>query len=78
MSGDDRDGESGLTDPTVTGGVVYVGSMFGKVYALDAVTGGLRWIYTTGTMADSGPAVVRGTVYVGSDDGKVFALNARS
>jgi outer membrane protein assembly factor BamB len=66
----------GLSGPTVTDGVVYVGSEFGKVYAVDAATGRLRWIYTTGEMQDSLPAVAHGTVYVGSDDAKVFALKA--
>jgi len=57
-------------------GAVYVGSHYGKVYALDAATGRLRWVYTTGIMPDSGPAVARSTVYVGSEDNKVYALNA--
>ena len=64
--------------PAVAGGAVYVVSHYGKVYALDAATGHLRWVYTTGIMPDSGPAAARGTVYVGSEDNKVYALNARS
>jgi len=62
----------------VAGGAVYVGSHYGKVYALDVATGRLRWIYITGIMPDSGPAVAGGTVYVGSEDDKVYALNAGS
>ena len=62
----------------MAGGAVYVGSHYGKVYALDVATGRLRWIYTTGIMPDSGPAVAGGTVYVGSEDNKVYALNAGS
>ena len=36
------------SSPAVAGGTVYVGSHDGKVYALDAATGHLRWSYTTG------------------------------
>ena len=50
----------------------------GKVYALDAATGRVRWAYTTGSHVDSSPAVAGGTVYVGSDDGTVYALKAGS
>src|SRR5260221_263665 len=34
--------------PAVAGGVVYVGSMDDKLYALDAVTGALKWSNATG------------------------------
>ena len=60
------------------GGTVYVSGWDHKVYALDAVTGQLRWAYTTGG-AVFRPAVSGGTVYVGSwDDHKVYALTAGS
>jgi outer membrane protein assembly factor BamB len=61
--------------PAVSGGTVYVGSDDGKVYALDAARGYLRWSYATGGSV-SGPAVSGGTVYVGSWDDKVYALDA--
>ena len=64
------------SSPAVVGGIVYVGSDDGKVYALDAATGHLRWTYTTGGGVASSPAVVGGTVYVGSEDHKVYALDA--
>ena len=32
-----------FSSPTVVGGVVYVGSNDGKVYAIDAATGGAKW-----------------------------------
>ena len=60
----------------MAGGIVYVGSDNGKVYALDAATGHSRWTYATGSNVESGPAVAGGTVYVSSDDGNVYALDA--
>ena len=53
-----------------------MGSLDGKVYALNAATGALVWSYTTGDEVSSSPAVAGGVVYVGSLDGKVYALNA--
>ena len=64
------------SSPAVVGGVIFVGSLDGKVYALNAATGALIWSYTTGDWVASSPAVVGGVVYVGSGDGKVYALNA--
>jgi eukaryotic-like serine/threonine-protein kinase len=64
--------------PAVMGGAVYVSGDDGTVYALDAATGGLRWVYTIGSFADSTPAVAGSAVYIGSDDGTVYALDTGS
>ena len=64
------------SSPAVVGGVVYIGSEDGNVYALNAANGAELWNYTTGGTVDSSPAVVGGVVYIGSDDGNVYALNA--
>jgi outer membrane protein assembly factor BamB len=66
------------SSPAVFGGVLFVGSDGGKVYAFNATTGALMpgWPYTTGGAVMSSPAVANGIVYVGSDDGKVYAFNA--
>ncbi len=61
---------------TVSGGVVYAGSLDYNVYALDAKTGSLRWKYQTGNGVWSSPAVSGGVVYVGSRDKNVYALDA--
>jgi outer membrane protein assembly factor BamB len=65
------------------GGMVFVGSQDGKVYALNATTGKQIWNYTTGLFMGmfhgsvlSSPAVDGGVVFVGAYDGKVYALNA--
>jgi hypothetical protein len=72
------DGTSIDSSPTVAGGIVYVGSEDGNVYALNAASGVELWKYTTGIGVISSPAVVGGVVYIGSDDDNVYALNATS
>jgi glucose dehydrogenase len=55
--------------------VVYVGSLDGNVYALNARTGARLWSFTTGSRVISSPAVANGVVYVGSDDNNVYAFD---
>ena len=43
-----------------------------RFYALDAVTGRLRWSFEAGGAFESSPAVAGGTVYVGADDGRLY------
>jgi hypothetical protein len=69
-------GSSVWSSPAVVGGLVYVGSLDGNVYCLNAATGSLIWNYTTGRYVWSSPAVVDGLVYVGSGDNSTYCLNA--
>jgi outer membrane protein assembly factor BamB len=72
--------------PTVAGGVVYVTSAFGKLYAYDAAgelncTGSPRtctplWTGITGGRNASTPTVANGVVYVAADDDKLYAFDA--
>ena len=69
--------------PAYSGGTLFVGSVKGSVYAVDAKTGKLRWrarsfkrflrgreeFYAT-------PTVAYGRVYVGNTDGTVYAFGA--
>jgi outer membrane protein assembly factor BamB len=64
------------SSPAVSGGVVYIGSDDGKVYALNSSTGALKWNYATGDIIRSSPAVSGGVVYIGSFDSNVYALDA--
>jgi outer membrane protein assembly factor BamB len=64
------------SSPAVANGVVYVGSVEGIVYALNANTGARLWSFATGREVESSPAIANGVVYVGSDDGNLYALNA--
>jgi hypothetical protein len=66
-----------FSSPAVAGGVVYVGSGDGNVYALNAATGAKQWAYWTGgSQVTNSPAVVGGVVYFGSEDNTLYALNA--
>jgi eukaryotic-like serine/threonine-protein kinase len=65
------------SSPAVAGGVVYIGSDDGNLYALDAASGAKKWAYQTGSPVYS-PAVVDGVVYVDSYGGNLYALDAVS
>lgn len=51
---------------TVANGVVYVASMSGHIYALDAGTGATLWSFKAPGSVNSGPAIVHGTLYWGT------------
>jgi eukaryotic-like serine/threonine-protein kinase len=55
---------------------VYVGSTDGYVYALEALTGELKWKYQTGAGILSSPALYNNTLYIGSNDKYLYSLNA--
>ena len=67
-------GELVTSSPAVADGRVYVGSVDGYVYCLNAADGSLAWRYKTGSGVWSSPAVADGKVYVGSYDGYVYCL----
>jgi quinohemoprotein ethanol dehydrogenase len=73
--------------PLIVDGVMYVTTAWSKVYALDAATGALRWLFdpkvpgaagvpTCCDVNNRGVAVYRGKVYVGAVDGRLIALDA--
>jgi outer membrane protein assembly factor BamB len=64
-----------VSSPAVGGGVVYIGSFDGNVYAIDAQSGQKEWAFQTGDIVHSSPAVVNGVVYVGSFDGNLYAFS---
>lgn len=57
---------------------VYIGSDDGYLYAIDAMTGILRWKFGTGGIIRSCPTIDAGTVYVGSGDGYLYAIDSAS
>jgi len=71
------------SQPATAGGALYVGSQNGSVYALDQITGCIRWSYAT--IAEVRTAIVVGPwkkdqsaplLYFGDLLGNVYALNA--
>ena len=64
-------------DAAVANGMVYLGSGdSGVFYAIDAVSGKVRWTYTTTVPVYAASAVANGVVYFGSGDQNFYALNA--
>ncbi len=65
--------------PAVDGDLVYIGGYNGKIYALSASSGTLRWVYPRQDSLQpivSGPVVALGKVYIGCSDGILYALDA--
>ena len=75
-------GGNDFSSPAVSGGLVYVGSYDGRLYAFDAATGKTRWIsdpyraVASSGSVDSTPAVVNGVAYVCLQDRKLHAFDA--
>jgi quinohemoprotein ethanol dehydrogenase len=75
--------------PLVENGVIYTTGSWSIVYALDAKTGNVRWMYDPAVprarafficcdVVNRGVALYRGKVIVGTLDGRLIALDARS
>ncbi len=65
-----------LSSPAVWNGATYFGSSDGNVYALDALSGALKWKFKTGDVVHSSPAIADGTLYIGSWDRQLYAIDA--
>jgi eukaryotic-like serine/threonine-protein kinase len=65
-----------LSSAVVEAGVVYFGSGDGNVYALDALSGDLKWRFPTGNVVHASPAYANGVVFVGSWDSYFYAIDA--
>jgi outer membrane protein assembly factor BamB len=64
--------------PALDGGVLYVGSRDGAVYAMDAATGERRWRFQTGGPVTATPVIADGRVLVGSWDHRMYAIDPAS
>ena len=63
---------------TVAGGVLFVGTGFGEVLALDPATGGIRWRRMLAAPVQAAPAVAGGRVVVVSRDDMAYGLDPQS
>ncbi|MCU4974250.1 PQQ-binding-like beta-propeller repeat protein [Halobacteria archaeon AArc-m2/3/4] len=66
------------TQPTVSDGIIYLGSDDGIVYALDAWTAEREWTFEIDDGVNSAPVVSDGTVYVGCNDETLYAIDAET
>jgi outer membrane protein assembly factor BamB len=66
------------SSPAVVGGIAYVGSDDGSLWAFDAATGEPLWHDPVGGQVRSSPAVADGRVVFGSSNGFVYADDALS
>ena len=75
-----------VSQPTVVGGRVFIGSLQGRIYSLDAKTGCLYWsVKTDGGVRSTmvvdtlpGTTPPRSVVYVGDAAANMYALDART
>lgn len=66
-----------ITPPVVVDGAVYLAATHqGRVFALDAATGAVRWSFDAGARVDGPPTVAGGMCYFGARDGRVYAVRA--
>ena len=64
------------SSPAIAGGVVYVGSNDGRLYAFDLATGATRWSRDLGAPVNASPAVDGGRVFVQTRAGVLYGLSA--
>ena len=64
------------TAPTSAGGLIFLSGEDGKVRALDATTGELKWQFATPSPIKMPPTIWEGRALIGSGDGHVYALEA--
>ena len=76
------DATSAWAQPTVVGGWIFVGSQNGSVYALDAKSGCIRWVFSADggvrTAISVGVRAGGAAVYFGDTGAKAYALDAAS
>src|ERR1022692_2138535 len=58
-----------ISSPAVSGGVVFVASTDGNLYAVDRESGTLKWKFAAKSRITSSPTVSEGLVYFGAYDG---------
>ncbi len=73
-----KTGDSVLSSPAISNGLVYVGSNDDYVYAIDANSGELKWKYKTGGDVFSSPVVSGNIVYVGSNDNYIYSIDTNN
>lgn len=71
--------DAGIIAPAaISDGVVYVGSVWGTLFALDANTGKKIWSFETEDTIEAAPTVALGMVFVGSNYGTLHAVDVKT
>jgi outer membrane protein assembly factor BamB len=66
------------SSPAIVGGIAYIGSYNGGLYAFDATTGAPQWVASTSGPVYASPAVASGQIFLGDINGNFYAFNAVS
>ena len=66
------------SSPVVMSGKIYFGSMDGKLYCLDLVTGEKYWEFATTTSFEAPPLILNNIVYIGNVNHVFYAINANN
>jgi len=64
------------SSPVYNNGLIYIGGLNGKLYALDSKTGKQRWFFQSQAKIRSTPVIHGRHVYFGSWDGKFYCLDS--
>jgi outer membrane protein assembly factor BamB len=72
LSNDDLPG----TGLTIDSGSIYVGTLSGALYKIDATNGQVQWTYHPGSAMESNVVVANGVVYLRDNNGTVHAISA--
>lgn len=64
--------------PTISQGILYIGSYDNNLYALNAADGKFQWKYPTDGGVVSRPVVADGNIYFGSEDRRMHVVSVRS
>ena len=66
------------SSPITDTNTVFFGAGDGRVYAVNALDGNLKWSYQTGDVVHTRPAIENDKIVIGSFDGTMYCLNKES
>src|SRR5262245_33372310 len=66
------------SSPTISQGIVYIGSLDGNLYAVDLDSGKLKWKFQATDEIKSSPSISADSVYFGDEKGSFFALDKQT
>jgi outer membrane protein assembly factor BamB len=74
-------GTAVVSDPLLADGFLYVGTIDGKMFKINASTGDIVWTYEGETKIKSiwtKPVILDGVLFFATEDGNIFALNSET